>query len=177
MQWLIVLTRASALSVALASIVLGSSHSMAAMKTLKSLHCELLQSASDSRVAGNAGQGFVLKLHNRGETAIWLLRRNTPLEPMLSDHLQVERNGKRLEYLGPVAKRAPPTIDEYLRLAPGERIEHAFEISREYEMSARGRYRIFWNGEFMDAHRGESAPNPENSTMHQVACKSLRFTR
>jgi hypothetical protein len=174
MRCLSALLRVSAILVTFVSLTAGADGATAAMNTLKSLHCELSKAATST---DSAGDQFLLTLHNLGKQPLWLLRRNTPLEPMLSDHLRVSRNGKMLTYIGPMAKRAAPTAQEYVQLAAGARIEQRFNVSRGYDIAPRGRYRIAWSGEFIDARVGTNAPTPDDLSPHRASCKALRFTQ
>lgn len=148
-----------------------SMNASAAPPILKSIHCELVRSAN--------GVGGALELHlrNDGPQPVALLRRNTPLEPMRADFLRVTRNDKRLVYLGPVAKRSVPTLDEYLTLSPGATIQHAFDPSLGYDFSKPGRYRIVWNGELLDAAIGSTQPNPNSPQPARIQCAPVIVER
>lgn len=143
----------------------------ATLPLLKSIHCELARSA----IAADGA--LELRLRNDGAEAVSLLRRNTPLEPMRADFLNVSRNGKRLPYLGPVAKRSAPTLEEYLTLSPGESLRQAFDASLGYDFSKTGRYRVAWPGELMDAAIGDAKPNPLSPRPARIQCAPVIVER
>jgi peptidyl-Lys metalloendopeptidase len=158
----------------LATFTMTPCQAATTVRSIHSIHCEI---GLPSRSVVSKSDEFVLRLHNAGTQSVSLLRRNTPLEAMFSDQLRVTRNGKRLDYVGPMAKRPAPTAQEYLRLLPGERHENLFKVADGYDVSQPGRYQVSWNGEFMDAMIGDGTPTPENPIQHRVRCKPLRFTK
>jgi len=119
----------------------------------------------------------VLALRNSGKEPVAILKRNTPLEGWLADSLIVTRDDQSVPYVGAMAKRMPPTAEEYLLLKPGARRRFRVVLQRGYDVSLPGRYQVRWNGELMDAQMGN---NPVNLTLAQpqtVACNVLTFTR
>lgn len=119
----------------------------------------------------------VLALRNVGKDSVAILKRNTPLEGWLADSLIVTRDDQPVPYIGAMAKRMPPTAEEYLHLKPGARRRFRVILQRGYDVSLPGRYQVRWKGELMDAQMGN---NPVSMTLAQpqtVACNALTFTR
>lgn len=125
------------------------------------------------------GQPAVLTvtLHNRSKGMLKLLRRNTPLEGWLADSMTVERDGQALPYVGAMAKRAPPSASEYLRLKAGARFVYRASLQDAYDVTAAGSYRVVWRGEVMDAFFGDRRPDPEHMSARQIACPAVAFVR
>ncbi len=140
-------------------------------RLLNALRCELVLQRN------GAPGAMALQLQNTGSEAITLLRRNTPLEPMRANFLRVSRNKHRLQYVGPVVKRAAPTLEEYVVIAPGSSMLHEFDASQGYDFSKPGRYQVSWNGELLDAALGSAAPNPLDPNAARILCAPITFER
>jgi len=70
---------------------------------------------------------------------------NTPAEGIRGRILEVRRtdpNPKEIEYRGIMVKRAPPTAENYLTLAPGESFRTSVNINDAYDISEPGTYEI-----------------------------------
>lgn len=81
-------------------------------------------------------------LTNTSDTAYLVNPACTPLEGMLSDCLRVTREGKRVDYDGPMIKRALLPLEKYLRVAPGKSLSSEIVVNDGYELYHEGRYRI-----------------------------------
>lgn len=154
---------------AIVTCTLASGFASAVTTTVDFMRCEM-------HVAGAPGR-VTLKLTNLGSQTFALLRRNTPFEPMQSEHLQLTRNGKPVAYSGRLVKRSPPGKDEYLVFAPGSSQETVFALADGYDVSRPGRYRLYWPGELIDAAIGDVAVNPDDPRPHRVTCKTVHFTK
>lgn len=119
----------------------------------------------------------VLALRNRGKEPVAILKRNTPLEGWLADSLIVTRDEQPVPYIGPMAKRMPPSADEYLLLKPGARRRTRVALQRGYDVSLPGQYLVRWKGELMDVQLGKAPVNLALSQPKTVACNVLAFTR
>jgi peptidyl-Lys metalloendopeptidase len=83
-----------------------------------------------------------LVLTNTGDTDLSVLTRNTPFDDVITDCLDVTVNGKKVEYDGPMVKRAPPTAREYVTIKAGESVETKFPVSDAYDTSKPGTYEV-----------------------------------
>ena len=98
--------------------------------------------------AARSGTDEPLTLHvearNPTGEALALLLWNTPFEPTLSaDAFAITRDGEPVPYRGRLVKRAlPPPDDAVVRLAPGQRYRHAFDLARHYALDEPGTYSI-----------------------------------
>jgi hypothetical protein len=95
-----------------------------------------------------------ISLQNTSSLTFSIMRRGTPLEGFLGDHLIVEHDGQRKDYIGPMVKRSAPVASEYWLMKGKSKREITLPLLRGYDVSARGKYRAHWNGELMDARIG-----------------------
>ena len=64
----------------------------------------------------------------------YLLKRNTPLEGLLSPFIAVSHEGRRLEYEGIFIHRGPPTKDEYILLKAGQKVSATVQINEAFAL-------------------------------------------
>lgn len=119
----------------------------------------------------------LLALRNNGKQPAAILKRNTPLEGWLADSLIVTRDGQPVAYIGPMAKRMPPSAEEYLLLKPGARRRTRVLLQRGYDVSLPGKYLVRWKGELMDVQLGKAPVDLALSQSRTVACNVLAFMR
>ena len=72
----------------------------------------------------------------------YLLKRNTPLEGLLSQFVAVSYEGRRLEYKGIFIHRDPPTKDEYILLKAGQKVSATVHINDAFALIHDGGYTI-----------------------------------
>ena len=72
----------------------------------------------------------------------YLLKRNTPLEGLISPFIAVSYEGRSLEYEGIFVHRDPPTKDEFVLLKAGERVSAVVEINKVFTILHDGLYTI-----------------------------------
>ena len=90
-------------------------------------------------------------LTNTGTRPYQVLVWETPLEAEVTDFLTLERDGERIRYDGRRVKRGDPVDDDYVLLAPGERVDRTVDISRSYPIQATGVYTATLKSAVMDA--------------------------
>lgn len=146
----------------------------AAPTTLPELTCRLSMPTTLGRKEPAVA---VLALRNTGKLPLAVLKRNTPLEGWFADSLIVTRDSQPVAYSGAMAKRMPPTVEEYLLLKPGARRRARIMLQRGYDVSLPGKYEVRWKGEFMDVQTGKSPVNPALAQPQALACNALIFTR
>ncbi len=76
---------------------------------------------------------------NKGNADVYVLTYYTPLEGIYSNCFDVFRDGKIVPYDGPIAKRAAPTQDEYIRIPAGKSITVDVDLSSAYQVSVLGK--------------------------------------
>lgn len=87
-----------------------------------------------------------LSLTNTTETDLLFLGYQTPQEGFENDLFVVERNGKRIEYIGKLVFRTPPTRDDWIRLEPGETLSMVFDLATAYDITEPGVYTVRYRG-------------------------------
>jgi hypothetical protein len=106
-----------------------------------SLRCEMSMQNDRLRIT----------LKNVSKNTWSVMRRGTPLEGFLGDYLRVARDGVRVDYLGPMVKRAAPNANEYWIIAPKRSRTITLQLAKGYDISPSGTYSIEWGGELSDA--------------------------
>lgn len=84
-----------------------------------------------------------LSLHNTGDSPAPFLPINTAFEAMLTaDVFSVTLNDEPQPYLGFIASRLPPTLEDVSMIGPNERVEQTVDIASYYKMDRVGEYFI-----------------------------------
>lgn len=88
------------------------------------------------------GQAAVVNgtLHNSGASAIWILGRNTFLNPDRQDVVTITRGDSVVPYIGPTVFHHAPNRESYILIPPGESISGAIDIHLSYDLSEPGNY-------------------------------------
>lgn len=84
---------------------------------------------------------FIELFNNTGDEFTYLSR-NTPFDKAASEHLHLSLNGHSIPYDGYFYKRQPPSPDEYLRLAPSQRISTSVVLNKLFKIEASGIYHL-----------------------------------
>lgn len=140
------------------------------------LRCSL---AAPARVL--AGQPVVLRftLGNPGPAPLLVLRWNTPFEgAWLAPFVELTRDGRPVPYQGPMAKRADPGPDSYLRIEARSSASAEIELSPAFDVAVPGRYRVQPRLHLADirvAHAGPVERPRAEHTGADVACLPAVF--
>lgn len=112
------------------------------------------------------------ELTNVTNQTLYVLTWNTPLEGrLLNDTFEVTRDGVELPYLGPMVKRAPPTADSYVAIAPKASVTKEVEISNAYGVTTPGAYGIEFRGSLMDVTADKARAPPPDGNYQGVVVK------
>jgi peptidyl-Lys metalloendopeptidase len=84
----------------------------------------------------------VVTITNASGTTAYLLKWQTPFGAVEAPLFEVTRDGQPVPYLGRMVKRAPPSPDDYIALAPGTSRSVRVELSALYRMDVTGAYSI-----------------------------------
>ena len=79
---------------------------------------------------------------NNANEDLYLLKRGTPLEGLVSEFLTVSVAGSPVEYDGIFVHRLPPTKDEFVLLKAGESISASVEITDAFSIDTDGLYTV-----------------------------------
>ena len=82
------------------------------------------------------------ELLNVADEDYYVLKRNTPLEGLLSQFVAVYHKGHRLEYEGIFIHRTPPTKDEYILLKAGQKVSATVHINEAFALIHDGGYTV-----------------------------------
>jgi hypothetical protein len=108
------------------------------------------------------------ELTNRGDEDVHVLTWYTPLEGLWSDCLTVMRDGERVPYDGPLAKRGQPTEKDYVLVPAGQSVSSSFALHRAYNVSVPGQYDVSLDTEVQDYVTAE-ADAPLNVMLEKSA--------
>ena len=79
---------------------------------------------------------------NKDDDIYYLLKRNTPLEGLVSPFITVSHDGVPLKYEGIIVNYAPLSRDEFVPLKPGDSVTATVEITDVYAFTSDGLYAI-----------------------------------
>ncbi|QRO02075.1 peptidase M35 [Archangium violaceum] len=89
---------------------------------------------------------------NTSSQPVQLLKFYVPDGHLKEGLFEVTRNGEPVEYIGPAIKRAAPTAEDYITLAPGESLTGSAPVSGMYDLSESGSYTIRYAARSLDQH-------------------------
>jgi peptidyl-Lys metalloendopeptidase len=79
---------------------------------------------------------------NTGDVPIRIVNWLLPDGELESDMFLLTRDEEAVSYLGPIVKRAPPTAQDMIALAPGESVSRTVDLAGAYDLSVSGTYSI-----------------------------------
>ncbi len=94
---------------------------------------------------GSADVNLRFTLANESAAPISVLKWQTPFEGVDDDLFTVGRNGEPVTYLGRHVKRAAPTAEDFIVLAPGQSRTTVVELSKYYDMTRTGEYTVVYS--------------------------------
>jgi hypothetical protein len=115
---------------------------------------------------------------NNTKKTLYVLDWNSPLEGFKNKIFQAYRDGKALEYNGPMVKRGNPAKDNYKEIKPGNSISAKLDLAKAYDLTQAGKYRFEYPGKLMDySYDGAAIPKTlDNLTPYQTAGSTINFT-
>lgn len=105
------------------------------------------------QAAGAASVTFTLT--NRGDRPVSVLKWHTPLEGIRNDIFRIVKDGEPVPYVGPMVKRAQPTAEDYVTLAPGETASATVDLGAVYAFPEPGRYEVRYDPKLQGVSRPE----------------------
>lgn len=124
-----------------------------------------------------------LTLHNGGHQTLEVLVWGTPFEPAwFAPWVRVFRaDGSALPYRGAKIKRGEPAADDYLRIAPGQSREAAFDLAPAFDTAVPGHYRVqpqVWLHDVVVAQAEGAAPQlRQRQAGSMLVCNAVEFER
>lgn len=113
------------------------------------------------RLEPQAPTSIRFELANGTDSALRVLKWNTPLEGWKGTVLRVTRDGEELPYQGPMLKRGDPQADAYVEIPAGGRVDATVDLAEVYDVSRPGTYRVEADGDLIDV-TAETAPRPRD---------------
>jgi peptidyl-Lys metalloendopeptidase len=89
---------------------------------------------------------------NTSSEPVRLLKWYTGGEGLPERLFEVTRDGEPVAYLGPIVKRAAPRDEDYVTLAPGERLTRSVALSDQYDLSQDGDYSVRYDVGSLHTH-------------------------
>lgn len=115
-------------------------------------------SLSAEKKAFGASEAVIVhvKITNPNTQALRILKWHTPASDTKGRLFIVKLNGKPVQYLGALYKRAAPTDADYITLEPGASQEYDVDLSDSYDFSESGEYEIIYDTAASDLYNGEA---------------------
>ncbi len=90
------------------------------------------------------GQPIALNgtLHNSGSSDVWVLFRNTFLDPNWQDCVSLAHQGSSVPYTGAMVFHGTPSRDSYIRIPAGESVSRQIDLSQNYAITEPGDYEV-----------------------------------
>jgi hypothetical protein len=117
--------------------------------------------ALSCRLEAQAPASLRFELANRSESALWVLKWNTPLEGWKGTVLRMTRNGEELPYQGRMLKRGDPQREDYVEIPAGGRVDATVDLDEVYDLGRSGTYKVEADGGLVDV-TGGAVPRPRD---------------
>ncbi|AKJ03535.1 peptidyl-Lys metalloendopeptidase [Archangium gephyra] len=109
-------------------------------------------SVSKASLSAHEDVSVTVTLTNVSSQPVRLLKFYIPDGRLKEGLFEVTRNGEPVEYIGPHIKRAAPTAQDYVTLAPGESLSGSAPVSGMYDLSETGAYTVQYAARSLDQH-------------------------
>jgi hypothetical protein len=92
----------------------------------------------------HSGESVMLTftLINHSDTSLYVLKWYTPLEGLMGEIFDIERDGQAIPYEGILATRDTPPPEAYVLLESGASVSAEVDLANAYDFSQAGEYRI-----------------------------------
>ncbi len=119
----------------------------------RNLHCDL-----QAKPAYHPGERVevTFRIANQGQTPLWVLRWNTPLEGLVGDCFEISHDDEVVFFEGRMVKRGMPEASEYVLIPPGESREGKVDLRAAYKVEAPGKYQLKFDSVLFDVADEES---------------------
>jgi len=140
----------------------------------------ILENPLRMAVIADGAQAFMgtveFKLTNTSAEILRVPSWQLPNGTIDSDVFEIYRGGKRVEYTGPMIKRAAPTDADYVTLQPGETKRVRVDLGSAYDLSQGGSYDVKFKTYLQGARtqRGQSIAK-RNGQMATLESAPLRL--
>jgi peptidyl-Lys metalloendopeptidase len=117
---------------------------------------DTLDNPMSLRMVADGNRAFLgsveFKMTNNSLESIKIPSWQLPNGAVNADVFEIYRNGRRIEYTGPMIKRAAPTEADYVTLRPGETKVVNVDLTQAYDLSQGGQYDVRFKSYLQNAH-------------------------
>ena len=106
---------------------------------------------------------------NNAQEDYYLLKRNTPLEGLISRFMTISREGDTLEYEGIYVYRGAPNNEDFVLVKSGETISASVKLNDAYIFNSDGHYTITYNTPLKCVSKDNMNVQSEEAKMSEVA--------
>ena len=144
-------------------------------ETALSIECQI-----EAQPEYQLGEPITVKgiLHNLGAVALWILRRNTFLQPHCGDCLLVTHNGSSVPYIGINVFYGAPTAESYLRIPARKSVEAQIDLGENYVIQKAGDYEVSFRLAVLGTvEKGDAKPpeSPDQLKLALIESKKVTF--
>ena len=106
---------------------------------------------------------------NNAQEEYYLLKRNTPLEGLISPCITVSRQGNPLEYEGIIVHRDAPNQEDFVLVKSGETVSASVKLNDAFIFNSDGHYTITYNTPLKCVSKDNMNAQSEEAKMSEVA--------
>ena len=106
---------------------------------------------------------------NNAQEDYYLLKRNTPLEGLISRFMTISREGSTLEYEGIIVYPNAPIKEDFVLVKSGETISASVKLNDAYIFNSDGHYTITYNTPLKCVSKDNMNVQSEEAKMSEVA--------
>ena len=138
----------------------------------KELSCSL---SVAQPLAGARNVTLTFTLRNGSDRPVAVLGWNTPFDGWFGEYLDVMRDGTRVPYEGPIAKRGAPAADDYVTIGARGQRSASLDMAAAYAVSQAGRYRVTFRGRLHDV-RVDGTSRAPGMNPASITCGMAEFS-
>ena len=106
---------------------------------------------------------------NNAQEDYYLLKRNTPLEGLISPCITISREGNPLEYEGIIVHRDAPNQEDFVLVKSGETVSASVKLNDAFIFNSDGHYTIAYNTPLKCVSKDNMNAQSEGAKMSEVA--------
>lgn len=115
--------------------------------------------------------------YNLTDDSLFFLNWYTPFEGIEGKIFEVEFRGEKLPYLGRMIKRGNPVFNDYIGIAPHDKIVARVDLSHSYDFSVPGEYKVDFRGIVNDVRKSikPDVRLGESQNMINISGNQIKF--
>ena len=111
---------------------------------------------------------------NTHRRELYLLKRNTPFEGLLTDFVTISRDGNKIQYDSKVLKRGAHSKDDFICFKVDERKSVDIDLTSAYHIHTAAEYRVSLNTTALFSVDGDTSPDKLRSQQLKSPVKIIR---